>query len=248
MKKLFPNHILRGVVLEASKHYFQNWTKYVRAVLAPTLLIAIARFMTTDYTGDQYAVIIALISAFISLALARIAVAGWDRRKVGLMSLYNALMSRYLSAVGLLATALFLTLPALIGFLGAGVAIVGDLARWSLILFIPVLVFGVLLTLSGSFALLALCDDMSLKVMQTFRVSFRLTRRFLWPLVRLVFILAAIVIVGFIIVSYITAPLVEFLQDLRWQIVLDGVVSLVVSPFIFSLWSRVYNRMVENYE
>jgi hypothetical protein len=157
-------------------------------------------------------------------------------------------MSLYLSTVGLLAIALFLTLPALIGFLGTGVAIVGDLARWSLILFIPVLVFGVLLALSGSFALLALCDDMSLKVMQTFRVSFRLTRHFLWPLLRLVFILATFAIVGFIVISYITAPLTEFLQDLRWQIALDGVVSLVVSPFVFSLWSRVYNRMVENYE
>lgn len=248
MKKLIPNHILRGVIVESLKYYWSHLGRYIRAGLPLVILIALARFMTTDYTGDQYALIITLLSALLSMVLARIAVAGWDTKKVKLLSLYNALMGRYISTLGLFILTLMFAVPLLGGFLAVGVAVIGDLARWSLIFSLPLLVFGFFVALAASFALFALMDDMQLTVFQAFRVSFRLVRKFIRP----VAILAALLVVAgvciLIAISIAATPLTDLLQDLRLQVVLDSVVSLVITPLLFSLWSRVYNRMVEAYE
>jgi len=248
MKKLLPNHILRGVIVESLKYYWSHLGRYIRAGLPLALLIVLARFMTTDYTGDQYALIITLLSVLLSMVLARIAVAGWDTKKVKLLSLYNALMGRYISTLGLFILTLMFAVPLLGGFLAVGVAVIGDLARWSLIFSLPLLVFGFFVALAASFALFALMDDMQLTVIQAFRVSFRLVRKFIKPVAMLAALLVAAGVLILIALSIVAAPLTDLLQDLRLQAVLDGVVSLVITPLLFSLWSRVYNRMVEAYE
>ncbi len=248
MKKLLPNHILRGVIVESLKYYWSHLGRYIRAGLPLALLIVLARFMTTDYTGDQYALIITLLSVLLSMVLARIAVAGWDTKKVKLLSLYNALMGRYISTLGLFILTLMFAVPLLGGFLAVGVAVIGDLARWSLIFSLPLLVFGFFVALAASFALFALMDDMQLTVIQAFRVSFRLVRKFIRPVAMLAALLVAAGVLILIALSIVAAPLTDLLQDLRLQAVLDGVVSLVITPLLFSLWSRVYNRMVEAYE
>lgn len=248
MKKLLPNHILRGVIVESLKYYWSHLGRYIRAGLPLALLIVLARFMTTDYTGDQYALIITLLSVLLSMVLARIAVAGWDTKKVKLLSLYNALMGRYISTLGLFILTLMFAVPLLGGFLAVGVAVIGDLARWSLVFSLPLLVFGFFVALAASFALFALMDDMQLTVIQAFRVSFRLVRKFIRPVAMLAALLVAAGVLILIALSIVAAPLTDLLQDLRLQAVLDGVVSLVITPLLFSLWSRVYNRMVEAYE
>lgn len=248
MKKKIPKGLLRGVMLEAWQHYIHYLGRYIRAGLPIILLIALARFMTTDYTGDQYALVITLLSALLSMLLARLAVAGWEPKRVKLIGLYNALMSRYISALGLLVLALTFAIPLLGGFLAVGVAIIGDLARWSLILSIPLLVAGFFLALAASFALFALVDDMQLTVFESFRISFRLARRFIYPLAILAALLMIAGIAVAVAVSVVAAPLTDYLQDLRWQVFLDAGFGLVVSPLFFSLWSRVYSRMVEAYE
>lgn len=248
MKKLLPNHVLRGVLLESLKYYVSHLGRFIRAGLPLVLLIALARFMTTDYTGDQYALIITLISALLSMVLARIAVAGWDTKKVTLLSLYNALMGRYISTLGLFIITLMFAVPVLGGFLAVGVAVIGDLARWSLVLSLPLLLFGFFVALGASFALFALMDDMQLTVIEAFRVSFRLVRKFIRPVAILAALLVVVGVMILIAVSIVAAPLTDLLQDLRWQVVLDAVVSLLITPLFFSLWSRVYNRMVEAYE
>lgn len=248
MKKLFPSHVLRGVIVESLRHYWAHLGRYLRAGLPIVVLIALARFMTTDYTGDQYALIITLLSVLLSMVLARIAVAGWEPKKVKLLSLYNALMARYISVLGLLIITLMFAVPLLGGFLAVGVAIIGDFARWSLVLSVPLLVIGFFLALAASFALFALVDDMRLTVLEAFRVSFRLVRKFLRPVAMLAALLVIVGIAALMVLSLVAAPLTDYLQDLRWQVVLDAVVSLAISPLLFSLWSRVYNRMVEGYE
>jgi len=248
MKKILPNHLLRGVVTESFKYYVSHLGRYIRAGLPIVLLIALARFMTTDYTGDQYALIITLLSALLSMVMARIAVADWEPKKVKLLSLYNALMGRYLSVLGLLIVTLMFAVPLLGGFLAVGVAIVGDLARWSLVLSIPILIVGFFLALGASFALFALVDDMSRSVVEAFRVSFRLVRKFIRPVASLAAWIFIVSVLIFIVLSQLSTPLTDYLQDLRWQVLLDAVVSLAVSPLLFSIWSRVYNRMVEAYD
>lgn len=248
MRKLLPNHLLRGVLLESLKYYASHLGRFIRAGLPLVVLIALARFMTTDYTGDQYALIITLISALLSMVLARIAVAGWDTKKVKLLSLYNALMGRYISTLGLFIITLMFAVPVLGGFLAVGVAVIGDLARWSLIFSLPLLLFGFFVALGASFALFALMDDMQLTVIEAFRVSFRLVRKFIRPVAFLAALLVVVGVMILIAVSIVAAPLTDLLQDLRWQVVLDAVVSLLITPLFFSLWSRVYNRMVEAYE
>lgn len=248
MKKIFSRSILKGVLLESMRYYISHWKRYLLAGLPIVTMIAIARFMTTDYTGNQYALIITLLSALLSMVFARIAVASWDPKKVKLLSFYNALMGRYISVLGLLILMLMLSMPVLGGFVMAGVAIIGDLARWSLVFSLPLLVFGSYLALAMSFALFALMDDMRLTVVEAFRVSFRLVRKFIRPLAILASLFFVIGMAILIALSVIAVPLTDKLQDLRWQILLDAVVSLAISPFLFSLWSRVYSRMVENYE
>lgn len=248
MKKLLPNHLLRGVFVEALKYYATHLGRFVRAGLPLVVLIALARFMTTDYTGDQYALIITLLSALLSMVMARIAVTSWDTKKVTLLTLYNALMGRYISTLGLFILTLMFSVPVLGGFLAVGVAVIGDLARWSLIFSLPLLVFGFFVALGASFALFALMDDMRLTVIEAFRVSFRLVRKFIRPVAILAALLATVGVLMLIAVSILAAPLTDLLQDLRWQVVLDAVVSLLITPLFFSLWSRVYNRMVEAYE
>lgn len=248
MKKLLPNHLLRGVLLESLKYYISHLGRFVRAGLPLVLLIALARFMTTDYTGDQYALIITLLSALLSMVMARIAVTSWDTKKVTLLSLYNGLMGRYISTLGLFIVTLMFSVPVLGGFLAVGVAVIGDLARWSLIFSLPLLLFGFFVALGASFALFALMDDMRLTVIEAFRVSFRLVRKFIRPVAILAALLVIVGVLMLIAVSIVAAPLTDLLQDLRWQVVLDAVVSLLITPLFFSLWSRVYNRMVEAYE
>jgi len=248
MKKLLSQHILRGVIVESLKYYWSHLGRYIWAGLPLVILIALARFMTTDYTGDQYALIITLLSALLSMVLARIAVAGWDTKKVKLLSLYNALMGRYISTLGLFILTLMFAVPLLGGFLAVGVAVIGDLARWSLVFSLPLLVFGFFVVLAASFALFALMDDMQLTVLQAFRVSFRLVRKYIRPVAVLAALLVVAGVLILIALSIAAAPITDYLQDLRWQVVLDAVVSLVITPLLFSLWSRVYNRMVEAYE
>lgn len=248
MKKLLSNHVFRGIILESVRYYWSHSGRYIRAGLPLVLLIMLARFMTTDYTGDQYALIITLLSALLSMVFTRIAVVGWDTKKIKLLSLYNGLMGRYISALGLLILTFVFALPLLGSFIAVGVAIIGDLARWSLILSIPLLIVGFFLALAASFALFALMDDMQLSVLEAFRVSVRLVRHFISSVAifaALLIVVGVLVLVG---LSLVATPLTDILQDLRWQVVGDAVVSLLITPLLFTLWGRVYNHMVESYE
>lgn len=246
-KLVRPQGPFRGLFWQSTKDFVQHWLWYAWGTFLPILGIAWARAASEDYTGAQYSILIALLTALMSMALARLAVSGKPKR-IGLVSFYNAILSRYLSGVGLLILAAALTLPALALFLAAGVAVTGTLPLWSLIITVPLTLLATALAVGGAFALFALMDDMEISVVQAYRVSYRLTRRYWLPLLRVLLIVFVAVIVVFALIGLISQPAAEALQNPQWQIVYDALVSLILTPFIFTLWARVYERMVEAYE
>jgi hypothetical protein len=242
-----PQGPFRGLFSQAIKDFAQHWLWYAWGTFLPILGIAWARAASEDYTGAQYSILIGLLTALMSMSLARLAVSGKPKH-IGLVSFYNAILSRYLSGVGLLILAAALTLPALALFLAAGVAVTGTLPLWSLIISVPLTLFATALAVGGAFALFALMDDMEISVVQAYRVSYRLSRRYWLPLLRVLAILCVAVIVVFALMGLISQSAAEALQNPQWQIVYDALVSLILTPFIFTLWARVYERMVEAYE
>lgn len=242
-----PQGPFHGLFWQSTKDFAQHWLWYVWGTLLPILAIAWARAASGDYTGAQYSILIGLLTALMSMSLARLAVSGKPKR-IGLVSFYNAILSRYLSGVGLLILAAALTLPALALFLAAGVAVTGTLPLWSLIITVPLTLIATALAVGGAFALFALMDDMEISVVQAYRVSYRLTRRYWLPLLRVLAIVFIAVIIIFGLTGLISQSAAEALQNPQWQIVYDALVSLILTPFIFTLWARVYERMVEAYE
>lgn len=240
--------VLRGTVRETLASYWRIWRTMLLATLPPVILIAVLRLLTDDSTGDQYNALIALISIFTTALVVRISVAGWDRKQIRTIPYYSGVMMRLLSVIGLVAIYVMASLPALAGFVLVGLILVRELAVGWIVVALPIFGFGVALMLTLSLALYALMDDMSLTVAQAFRVSLRLTRRYFWQIVRFWLIMLAIagVIIGVFIIASSYTPLA--MQDLRLQVLLDGLVSWIVTPFILYIGSVVYKRLVEDYE
>ncbi|MBP9826897.1 hypothetical protein KBC99_00260 [Candidatus Saccharibacteria bacterium] len=246
--RIFKPSIFRGVIIEALKQYKENIRPLLVATFLPLLLIGTLRMLTDDRTGEQYNVLIALLGVFSSMVLVRIAVAGWDWRKVKLLSFYNGIMARYLSVLGLSAAYVLMVLPAVGAIILAGVALIGELPRWVLIPVVPVGLLGGWLIIWGSFALYALMDDMELTVFQAFRVSGKLAVSRRWALLRLVGILLAIALIAGVLLYAISQWLPEYFQDPQFQLVLDGFINWLVAPVGVCLIAAIYRRLVENYE
>ncbi len=242
------NKVLRGTIRETLASYWRVWRTMLIATLPPILLIALLRLLTDDSTGDQYNTLIALISIFTTALVVRISVAGWNRKQIRTIPYYSGVMMRLLSVIGLVAIYVIASLPALAGFVLVGLILVKELAVGWMVLAGPIFGLGLVLMLMLSLALYALMDDMSLTVAQAFRVSLRLTRRYFWPVVRFWLLMLAIatVLVGVFIVLSRYTPLA--MQDLRLQILLDGLVSWIITPFILFIGAVVYKRLVEDYE
>lgn len=240
--------LLRGVVGDGLKSFAGQWRKVLLASMFPILLIALLRWLSDDQTGAQYDVLIAIISLFTTMVIIRIAVAGWDRSKVKLIAYYNGVMMRILSVIGLSAIFICLSIPALGGFILVGLSLVREISLAWLILTIPLTLSGMILMLGSSFAIYAILDDMSLTVMQAYRVSWRLARQYWKSLVR--FAIGFILSVAFVafVLAFASRWTPLSLQDPQLQIVLDALVSWLITPIILFIFAAVYQRLLEDYE
>lgn len=248
MKQLLrPAGPFRGVMIESIRLFIRRWVWYAWGTIVPILFIAWARFSSEDLSGSQNSVLIALLTVFISMVMARLAVSGRPK-SVRLLAFYNGIMSRYLSAIGLIVIGFGLILPALGSVLSVGVALARSLPLWTLIFTLPLAGMFSAIAIGGGFALFALMDDMSISVAGAYRVSYRLARKFWLPLLRLLLILAGLVFVIFAAAYFLPSRVVEVMQEPFWQIWLEALVSLALTPLLFTLWARVYERMVEHYE
>lgn len=240
--------LLRGVVRGGLKSLASQWRRVLLASIFPILLIALLRWLSDDQTGAQYDVLIAIISLFTTMVIIRIAVAGWDRPKVKLIAYYNGVMMRILSVIGLSAIFICLSVPALGGFILVGLSLVREISLAWLILTIPLTLSGMILMLGSSFAIYAILDDMSLTVMQAYRVSWRLARQYWKPLTRFAigFILS-LALVAFVL-AFVSRWTPLSLQDPQLQIVLDALISWLITPIILFIFAAVYQRLLEDYE
>ena len=243
-----PQSVLRGVVRAGWKKYVSQWQKLLLASLPPILLIAALRWLSDDQTGAQYDIIIAGLSLFTTMLIVRLAVAGWDRKKVTLIAYYNGVMLRFISAIGLSAVYTVLSVPALGGLVVSGLALTKDLPVWVLIISLPLALIGVLLMAGGSLALFAMLDDMSLTVMQAYRVSFKLTRQFWRPVVKLLALAGFVLVMLGAVIVILSQRTPLSLQDPQLQIWIDAAISWLITPIVLCLVAAVYQRLVEAYE
>lgn len=245
MRKSSP---LRGVVRGSFLGYWRALPRMLRASVWPLLLIFLLRWLSDDKTGDQYSLVISLISVFVTMLLARIAVHGWEPKEVRIIALYNAVLTRYLSGFGLLASTIVLGLPVLSAFLLGGLVLLGQVPMWVLAIAIPLGLLGLPLLIGSSFAMFAMMDDMELSVWQSFRVSNRLAWRFKWPLLRSLTIVSLGLVLFLAFVIWLGALISPDLQTPSQQLIVDALVGWLVTPYVFELWGTVYQRLVEAYE
>ena len=59
------------------------------ATFPPLALIVLLRWLSDDYTGDQYGAVIGLITIFNTMLLARLVTVGWQRKEVRLLPFFN---------------------------------------------------------------------------------------------------------------------------------------------------------------
>lgn len=248
MSRIIKPSIFRGVLVEALQHYKKNLRPMLVATFLPLLMIGSLRMLTDDRTGEQYNVLIALLGVFTSMILVRIAVAGWDWRKVKLLAFYNGIMARYLSVIGLTAIYILMSLPSVGAIILAGVSLIGELPRWVLLPVVPIGIVGGWLIIWGSFALYALMDDMELSVFQAFRVSGKLAISRRWVLLRLIGALLLVALLIGVLVYAISQWLPEYFQDSQFQLVLDGFINWLLAPLGVCLMASIYRRLVEHYE
>ena len=239
---------LRGSVAAAWRMYRSRVRSILVATIAPLGLIVLLRWLSDDYTGDQYSLVIGLISIFNTMLLARLAVVGWHKKEAGLLTYFNGVMSRYLSGVGLMVLLVAHSVPLVAGIFFVGLVSVGQASLWWLGLIIPLCIFGIALLLHASFALFALMDDMSLGVFQALRISGRLARRYYRPLlVRALGGLGVLVALGIVII-FVGMAAAPAMQSPQTQLVVDAVLSWLFTPILFCYGATVYQKLIEAYE
>ena len=218
------------------------------ATFPPLALIVLLRWLSDDYTGDQYGAVRGLITIFNTMLLARLVTVGWQRKEVRLLPFYNGVMSRYLSGAGLLIVLVAHTLPLLAGVLLLGLVLVGQATAAWLLLILPLCAAGLLIALHASFSLFAMMDDMSLTVLQSLRISGRLARRYARPLILRVFGALGVVAVfgGFIV--WLGGTVAPALQSEQTQLFVDAILSWILTPFVFCYGATVYKKLLEAHE
>lgn len=235
--------------LVAAWHLYR---KRIRSILVATFfplgLIVLLRWLSDDYTGDQYSVVIGLVSIFNTMLLVRLVTVGWSRKQVKLVAYYNGVMSRYLSGIGLMAVVAVHSLPLLAGILLLGLVAVSQLSAGWLVLILPLVLFGLAAIMYVSFALFAMMDDLSVSVMQSIRISGRLVRRYARPLVGRALAGAAIMLGVGLLLAWIGTGLAPSLQSPQSQLLVDALLSWLLTPLVFCYGAVVYQRLIEAYE
>lgn len=239
---------LKGSLRMALSSYRTVIRSMLLATLTPLVIIGLFRLASDDYTGDEYSILIGLISLFTTLLIARIATVGWDRKATKLSALYSAVMSRLLAGIGLFMIVVVHTLPLIIGVLLLGVSLVGEVSIWVALPGVLLILVGFFLLIGQSFAIFSLMEDLSLSVWQSYRISLRLTRRnwkgLAWRA------LVAMVIFSLIAVglTFAGALLAGPLQNPFVAIVVDGALSWIITPFVIFYLSILFRRLVQSYE
>ena len=239
---------LRRVIWSALRAYPKTARGIMVATFPLVLSIGILRWLTDDYTGDQYAVLIILIAAFSTLVAARIAVAGWNWRETRLLALYNGLMMRYLSALGLLAVAIISAIPFIGGFFLGGLVLVSGWSRWWMIPALAIVCLGYVVVVRTSLALYALADDMELSVLQAYRISNRITKQNFWAYAWRLASLGGAVMVLALFFGIAGAAIAGYIQDASTQLVIDLLGSWLITPLLIFVLARLYQALVEAYE
>ncbi len=228
--------------------YCSRLRQILVATFAPLALVVLLRWLTDDYTGDQYGAVIGLITIFNTMLLARLVTVGWDRKEVRLLPFYNGVMSRYLSGAGLLFVLIAHSIPLLAGILLLGLVLVGQASVLWLLLIIPLCIIGFLIALHASFSLFALMDDLSISVMQSLRISGRLARRYYRPLIWRMF--AGIALVGIFgaVIVWAGGTIAPALQSGQTQLFVDALLSWVLTPIVFCYGAIAYKKLLEAHE
>lgn len=240
--------VLGGSVKDAWRLYVDRFASILRATFAPLALITLLSWLTDDYTGNQYAVTIGLISVFNTMLLARLVTVGWDPRDVRAIQYYNGVMSRYFSGFGLLSLLALHCLPLLAAMLLLGIVFVGQIGAVWLVLILPLILSGVAIALHASFSIFALMDDMSLTVLQSLRISGRLARRYYRQiLVRAGGAICAAIALGWILLL-IGNGFAPYLQSAQTQLFVNAGLSWILTPLVFCYGAIVYKRLLEAYE
>ncbi len=239
---------LKRVLWRAIREYPRHWRALTVATFLPIACVGILRWMTEDLTGDQYALLIILISMYSTFLTARVAVAGWDMRKVKVMTLYSTVMLRYLSAIGLLVVISLFALPFVGGLFLSGITLLGAFSRWLLLITVPLSLIGILLISRAGLALFALADDMEVTVLEAFQISSRITKRYFWQYFWRIMAVGALVVAGSLALTLLGSLIGKDIQDPVVQLCIDLFGSWLFSPFFIFLLSRLYQALVEAYE
>lgn len=239
---------LRQLLWRAIRDYPQSWRPMTVALFLPLALIGAFRVMTDDYTGNQYALLIILTSIFASFVAARVAVIGWDMQKLRPLELYNSIMSRFLSIVGLWVVATLFAVPMIAGLFLTGLSLVADVSKLVLLLSLPLLVGGALLLSRVALAMYALADDMDITVAQAFQISSRITKRFYWAYLWRLICIGIMIVLGSIVLFMIGTLISGYIQDAQVQLFLDLFGGWLFTPFFIFLFARLYQGLVEAYE
>lgn len=218
------------------------------ATVWPILLIALLRFFSDDQTGDQYALVIGLISIFTTLVIARIALHGWDRKQIKLGAFYSTVMSRYLAGVGVCLLILVHSLPFLFGLILIGLAAVGEASRWVVLPGVTLFFLGFYLLVCAGFSVFALMHDLTLTVGQAYRVAMRVSWRYWRTLSWRVFVGALVFLVVTVALVYVGALLGNYTANAAASLVIDAIVSWLVTPLILFYLAVVFRHLVEAYE
>ncbi|MEI7818569.1 MAG: hypothetical protein WCI47_00460 [bacterium] len=239
---------LAGSLSRALTKYPKLFRPIMVATFIPVFMVGVLRWLTDDYTGDQYAVLIILIAIFSSFAATRIAVAGWDWKNVRLMAFYNGVMMRYLSAIGLMASLLILNTPLIGGILLTGLVVVSEVSKWLILPSLLLLAAGIVITIRSSLALYALADDMELSVLQALQISNRLTKRLFWPYAWRFGLVGGLVLLGSIGLVTVGGFISSSIQSTQLQLIIDLAGGWLVTPFLLFIIASLYASMVEAYE
>ncbi|MCC7543835.1 hypothetical protein IT415_04040 [bacterium] len=239
---------LKDVLSTAVREYPRYWRSLTVALFPPLFVIGLFRWLTDDYTGDQYALLIMLTSAFSTFVVARVAVVGWDMQQLRPLALYNSIMSRYFSALGLFVIASFFTIPMLGGLILSGLVLVADVSKWILVLSLPLLVGGFVLMSRIALALYALADDMDITVAQAFQISSRITKQHYLAYIWRLLLIGALIIGGSIALALVGTLVNNHIQDAIVQLSIDLFGGWLITPLLIFLMARLYQGLVEAYE
>ena len=239
---------LRRSLIRTLKRYPSILRGMLVATFWPVLIISGFRYFSDDYTGNQYSVIIGLISIFTTLLIARVAVVGWDWRQTKLPTLYSQVMGRYISGIGLMMLLVVHALPLIGGLLLLGFSFNADVSRWLLVTAICLLLLGTIAFAMAGFAPFAFMEDLSLTIWQSYRVSIKLAQRYwrvLWWRIIIALIGFLAVIVGLVYIGQFLSP---YLQDPVVGLVFDALSSWLITPLIIFYIANIFQALVQDYE